>query len=81
MLKISELPPPLTTGVTQHDLVKGQILFQQGEAAQAIYWVKSGRVKLISFTEQQMITAKVLQKQPCILIPLPAPRSPNNLRR
>ncbi|HIK13810.1 MAG TPA: Crp/Fnr family transcriptional regulator [Leptolyngbyaceae cyanobacterium M33_DOE_097] len=56
MLKISELPPTLTTGLTQHDLVKGQILFQQGEAAQAIFWVKSGRVKLISFTEQQMIT-------------------------
>lgn len=56
MLTISGLPPMLKTALTQHDLAKDQILFQQGEATQAIFWVKSGRVKLVSFTDQQMIT-------------------------
>ncbi|MBD2465233.1 Crp/Fnr family transcriptional regulator [Oscillatoria sp. FACHB-1407] len=56
MLMINELPPVLRRALTYHNLSKNQLLFQQGEPAQAIFWVESGRIKLLSFTDQQIIT-------------------------
>lgn len=56
MLAIEELPLDLKSVATYRELAKNQILFQQGEVAEAIFWVESGRVKLVQFTEQQMIT-------------------------
>lgn len=53
---VKELPPALRNAATYRELAKDQILLQQGEPAQAIYWVDSGRLKLVSFTEQQMVT-------------------------
>ncbi|MEO0826614.1 MAG: Crp/Fnr family transcriptional regulator [Cyanobacteria bacterium J06642_9] len=56
MLTTETFPPVLQSAVTHHRVAKDQILFQQGEPTQSIFWVKSGRLKLVSFTEQQMIT-------------------------
>lgn len=55
-LVVSELPLELKSRVTYQELTKDQILFQQGEPTQAVFWVESGRLRLVSFTEQQMIT-------------------------
>ncbi len=55
MLTIEEFPPDLQSAITDYELAKDQILFQQGEPTQAIFWVESGRLKLVSFTDQQMI--------------------------
>lgn len=56
MLVASELPLELRNRMIHQELAKDQLLFQQGESAQAVYWVESGRLKLVSFIEQQMIT-------------------------
>lgn len=56
MIAIKELPPELQQCITEQELTAGQILFQQGEPAECIYWVKSGQLRLVSFTDQQMIT-------------------------
>ncbi|MEO0377241.1 MAG: Crp/Fnr family transcriptional regulator [Cyanobacteria bacterium P01_A01_bin.17] len=53
---INEFPPNLQRVITRHEMAKDQILFQQGELTQAIYWVEFGRLKLVSFTEQQVVT-------------------------
>ena len=55
MLTIEELPAKLRNAVTYHEIAANQILFQQGEPTQAIYWVESGRLKLVSFTDERMI--------------------------
>lgn len=36
-------------------LASGEILFQQGEPAKNIFWLESGRVKLVNFAEPQMV--------------------------
>jgi len=56
MLTINELPPALKSTLTYHHLSKNQLLFQQGEPTEGIFWVESGRIKLLSFTDQQIIT-------------------------
>lgn len=56
MLTARELPPVLKNTITYLEVAKGQILFQQQEPAQNIFWVESGRLKLVSFAEEQMIT-------------------------
>ena len=55
MLTIEELPANLRHTVTYHEIAANQILFQQGEPTKAIYWVESGRLKLVSFTNERMI--------------------------
>lgn len=37
-------------------LEPGQILFQQGDVAEAVYWVRSGRLRLMSFSLAQVVT-------------------------
>lgn len=56
MIKISELPIELQQCVIPQKLSTGQILFQQGDPTEFMFWVDSGRLKLVSFTEEQMIT-------------------------
>lgn len=56
MITITELPAELQQCVIARELATGQILFQQGEPTEFIFWVNSGQLKLVSFTEQQMIT-------------------------
>lgn len=56
MLTSQELPSDLRKAITHHQIAKDQILFQQGEPTKAIFWVESGRLRLVSFTSQQMIT-------------------------
>ncbi len=34
----------------------GQILFQQSDPSEFIFWVEPGRLKLVSFTEEQIVT-------------------------
>lgn len=62
MLSIEEFPPDIHKKVTHYELTKDQILFQQGETTQNIFWVQSGRLKLVSFTEEQMITHYSVEK-------------------
>lgn len=56
MLTLTDLPSHLQQTATRRNLAAGQILFQQGDPTASIFWVESGRLKLVSFTEQQMIT-------------------------
>lgn len=53
---ISELPVELQQCITHHELSTGQILYQQGDPSEFIFWVEYGRLKLVSFAEEQMIT-------------------------
>jgi len=55
MIAITELPPELQQQVIERELTAGQILFQQGDPAEFMFWVESGLLKMVSFTEQQMI--------------------------
>lgn len=50
------LPPELRQQGIGRDLAAGQILFQQGESAQALFWVRAGRLRLVSFIPAQVIT-------------------------
>ena len=56
MLTFDAFPDRLKDVMTEHELAVDQILFQQGESTHSIFWVGSGQLKLVSFTEQQMIT-------------------------
>ncbi|MEM7770041.1 MAG: Crp/Fnr family transcriptional regulator [Cyanobacteria bacterium P01_E01_bin.6] len=55
-LTLVDLPPGLQQRTTRHVLNAGQILFQQGDPAEELFLVESGRVRLVSFIDQQMIT-------------------------
>lgn len=50
----TDLPADLRT--TRCSLAAGQILLQQGEPANNLYWVESGKLRLVSFVNQRMIT-------------------------
>ncbi|MEO1402340.1 MAG: Crp/Fnr family transcriptional regulator [Cyanobacteria bacterium J06635_1] len=52
---LSQLSPRLREAVKYQDLAPGQILYQQGEAADSLFFVESGRLKLVTFSEQQLI--------------------------
>ena len=54
LVTLADLPPDLPT--TCRNLTTGQILLQQGEPAQHLYWVESGKLRLVSFVNQRMIT-------------------------
>ncbi|MEM8805582.1 MAG: Crp/Fnr family transcriptional regulator [Cyanobacteria bacterium P01_G01_bin.38] len=56
MIMIQELPPELQQLITTQELAAGQILFQQGDPAESIFWVELGHLKLVSFADEQMIT-------------------------
>jgi CRP-like cAMP-binding protein len=56
MLASENLPLDLIRRATHHKLATGQILFQQGDPTQSIFWVESGRLRLVSFTPKHMIT-------------------------
>ncbi len=56
ILTVQQLPPDLQRTLTHRNLVAGQLLVQQGEPAQSIYFVESGRIRLVSFTDTQIIT-------------------------
>ncbi len=51
-----QLPTELRQVATVSDLEMGQIVFQQGDPAESLYWVRSGRLRLVSFTWAQVIT-------------------------
>ncbi|NJL83672.1 MAG: Crp/Fnr family transcriptional regulator [Chloroflexaceae bacterium] len=50
-----QLPPSLQAMMSRQTLSPGQILLQQGEPAKAVFFVELGRLRLASFTEQQVI--------------------------
>lgn len=56
LLTPADLPPPLRQSAQSYQLSSGQILIQQGEAAQHLFWVATGQLRLVSFINQQMIT-------------------------
>jgi CRP/FNR family transcriptional regulator, dissimilatory nitrate respiration regulator len=56
VLTLQQLPPELQQSLTTLALTPGQLLIQQGEPAEAIYFLESGRVRLVSFAEEQIIT-------------------------
>ena len=56
LLTPSDLPADLQPYTTRQTLAAGQILVQQNESADQLVFVESGRLRLVSFIEQQMIT-------------------------
>lgn len=56
LLTPADLPPQLQQATARESLNKGQILIQQGEKADRLFWVESGRLRLVSFIDRQMIT-------------------------
>jgi CRP/FNR family transcriptional regulator, dissimilatory nitrate respiration regulator len=48
---IDQLPPALQVSADYQTLLKGQILFHRNAEAQAIYAVKSGRIRLLHYTQ------------------------------
>ncbi len=55
-LPVNRLPSRLQWMIAYQTLAAGQILFQQHELTQAVFFVESSQVQLVSFTEQQIIT-------------------------
>lgn len=55
-LTLTDFPPELQAQTTNHVLTSGQILMQQGEAAKQLFWLQSGRMRLVSFIEDQIVT-------------------------
>lgn len=49
-MALDELPPSLEAGSVIRDLAPGELLFQQGDRATAIYKIESGRLRLIRRT-------------------------------
>lgn len=56
ILTSQQLPPELQISLTTLSLNPGQLLVQQGEPAESIYFLESGRIRLVSFAEEQIIT-------------------------
>ena len=50
-LNATEFPTSLQEWTCHRRLAPGQLLFQQGGAATHLYWVVSGRLRLLSFIE------------------------------
>ncbi|MEL6223225.1 MAG: Crp/Fnr family transcriptional regulator [Cyanobacteria bacterium J06626_14] len=55
-LTLTDLPTGIRQQTTRRQLSGGQILIQQGEPAEYIFWVISGRMRLVTFVDDQMIT-------------------------
>lgn len=55
-LTLTDLPADVQQRARRHPLTSGQILVQQGDPAQCLFFVLAGQVRLVSFFKQQMIT-------------------------
>lgn len=55
-LELSNLPDGLQAKLTRRILTPREFLLQQGDLAKHLYWVKSGRMRLVSFVNHQMVT-------------------------
>lgn len=54
-LTLERLPDELKNRTVYRNIAAKQILFQQGETANAIYFLVEGQIRLASFTEERMI--------------------------
>lgn len=54
-LVFEQLPAEIRNRATYQDVGAKQIIFQQGETADSIYFLLNGQVKLVSFTEERII--------------------------
>lgn len=54
-LTFEQLPTELKNQAIYRDIAAKQILFQQGEVADSIYFLLSGQIRLATFTEEQII--------------------------
>ena len=54
-LVFEQLPLEIKNRATYREVVAKQIIFQQGETADSIYFLIDGRVRLASFTEERII--------------------------
>ncbi|NJO73680.1 MAG: Crp/Fnr family transcriptional regulator [Leptolyngbyaceae cyanobacterium RM1_406_9] len=55
-LTLNSLLDTLTATLTRRIFTAKELLLQQGEPANYLYWVKSGRIRLVSFVNHQMVT-------------------------
>lgn len=55
-ITLQDFPKTLQKCLTRRMLPIGEILLQQGDAAKYLYWVVSGRMRLVSFVNDQMVT-------------------------
>lgn len=55
-LTLADLPHPLQKTLARRVLAAGEILLQQGDDAQHLYWVTTGQMRLVSFVNQRMVT-------------------------
>lgn len=62
-LTLDDLPNSLREKLTRRTMAKKEILLQQGEAAQYLYWVATGSMRLVSFVNQQMVTHYFVEQQ------------------
>ena len=60
-LTMDRLPTDLQQTITHQTLSAGQILFQQGEAARSVFFVESGQMRLVTFTDKQTITYSLVE--------------------
>jgi CRP-like cAMP-binding protein len=54
-LTFEQLPAELKNRAIYRDIAAKQILYQQGETADSIYFLLSGQIRLATFTEEQII--------------------------
>lgn len=55
-LMLADLPTSLQQRAHLRQLASSQILIQQGEPAENLFWVMTGHLRLVSFVNQQMVT-------------------------
>lgn len=55
-ITLADFPMTLQKRMTRQSLTTQEILVQKGEVAEYLYWVVSGRMRLVSFVNQQMVT-------------------------
>jgi len=61
LLTTAQIPIDLQQQATHRTLAAGQILFQQGEPTQFIFFVEAGQIRLVTFTDQQTITYSLIE--------------------
>jgi CRP/FNR family transcriptional regulator, dissimilatory nitrate respiration regulator len=60
LLTVNELPPSLQNAIATRELVAAQPLFYQGDAASAVFIVKTGRLKVIRLSpERRPVTLQI----------------------
>ncbi len=62
-LTFEKLPVELKNRAIYQDIATKQILFQQGETADAIYFLLSGQIRLASFTEERIIIHQFVEPE------------------